>query len=232
MAGKHALEQETRSDRASARAVRSRGESPDEGADPLDDEQPVVDKAGLHPAVAPAVVTLVAVFLVVGIGWLNRSGEPGPASLARPLANGQSSTSEGASDGDAASVRAVTPSGTTSDAGVVTTRGTQALLLPTWMDIPLATPAIALQPEAADTMIPGAEPTAVPPRRSGSGTGSGSGSATTGGTTGPTTAGSTVTPSTVVSPTTQPTVTTRVGSSSIVVALGDIEPGEMPPISA
>jgi hypothetical protein len=202
MAGKHALEKKTQPDGAT-RAGRSDGEPPDSPPDDQPEKQGAVEKSGLHPAVAPAVVTLVAVFLVVGIGWLNRSGEPGPASLARPLANGQSPTSERESESDAASVRAVTPSGTTSDAGVVTTRGTQALLLPTWMDIPLVTPAIALRPEAADTMIPGAEATTVPPRGSGSGSGSGSSD----GTTSPTTAGPTVTPSTVATPTTQPPVT-------------------------
>lgn len=199
MAGKQALEQEARSDEASARVARRGGAPP---AAPPDDD-PTVAKPGLHPAAAPAIVTLVAVVLVVGIGWLNRSGEPGPAALARPLANGESSA-DGGTVGDAASVREVTPSGVTSDTGVVTTRGSTAVLLPTWMDIPLVAPAIAVRPEAVQALIPGAEPTTVPPS-SGSGSGTGSGA---GGTTAPTASGPTVTqPGTLPTATTQPAVT-------------------------
>lgn len=200
MAGKHALKQEAGTDQAPARAGR-RGAAPP-AVPPA--EHLTVEKPGLHPAAAPAIVTLVAVALVIGIGWLNGSGEPGPASLARPMADGELPGGGGPARGGAASLREVTPAGVTSDAGVVSTRGATAVVLPTWMDIPLVAPAIAVRPEAVDTMIPGAEPTAVPPT-GGSGPGPGPGS---GGTTVPTTSAPTVTrPSTVPATTTPPTVT-------------------------
>jgi hypothetical protein len=95
-----------------------------------------------HPATAPAIVTLVTVALVVGLGVLNRSSEPAPRSLATPLANGRTSTSVGDRPGSQASVREVR---------------TQGLVLATWVDIPLVAPALAALPgPAAYTLIPGA----------------------------------------------------------------------------
>lgn len=161
-----------------------------------------------HPAAAPTAVTVVAIALVMGMGWLNRTSEVGPGSLATPLAQGRSATSDGRTD-DEADGR--DPTDTTGP--VLATRGRRAVLVPTWMDLPLVTPALAVQPDAIGTLIPGAEPTAFPAPGSGSGSGS-SGTGTTGTTqagTGTTTGpggGTTVTTGTSGTSTTNPPDTT------------------------
>jgi hypothetical protein len=169
-----------------------------------------------HPAAAPTAVTVVAIALVMGMGWLNRTSEVGPAALATPLGEGRRTTGEvQADDGQPGG-----PTGTTGP--VLATRGRRAVLVPTWMDLPLVTPALAVQPDAIGMLIPGAQPTAFPAPGAGSGSGSsGSGTGTTGttqagtGTTaGPGGGGTTVTTGTSttnppdITPTTQPPDTT------------------------
>lgn len=211
MPGKHALKTSEDATKATA----------DEPAPASPGLQETVGRVLKHPAAAPTAVTVVAVALVLGLGWLNRSSGVGPASDARPLAEGEAINTESieanqAGDGSGNDER-ILGEAFVADAPLVPTRGRQAVAVPTWLDIPLVAPAYAVRPDAAYTLIPGAVPTTVtgetPSGGVGAGGGGSSGSTTSTtrpgtGTTRPST-GSTSSTTTPDSPTTsQPPDTT------------------------
>jgi hypothetical protein len=170
MTGKHALKtppKATRSPQAATAGTATAAEAPG-------DARARLTAVVRHPAAAPTAVTLVAVLLVMGVGWLNDSSEPEPSRLATPLAAGGSYS--GSSRGDSGSSRGAASQQAATQGTVVVIQGRQAIALHTWMDVPLVAPAVAANPTAPHTMIPGAEPTETPPPGSGSSSGSGGGS--------------------------------------------------------
>lgn len=196
MTGKHALKTASK-----ARKSAVDGKNGDDTtADPPGDPRARIAALLRHPAAAPTGVTLVAVLLVIGAGWLSESGEPGPSRLATPLAAGGSYS--GGSSGDGGPGRAAASQEAAAEGTVVELSGRRAIALHTWLDVPLVAPAMAANPLAPYAMIPGAEPTTRTPSGSGTGSTTGTGGSSTSSGSGGSTV-TTLTPTTVTPPTTE-----------------------------